>query len=246
MPRHLLILGGTAEARSLAHALATNSDWSVTTALAGRTLTPVHPPGVVRIGGFGGAEGLARFLREQEVSALVDATHPFARQISANAVEAARETGVQLLRLERPAWEPLPGDRWSMVDDWAAAQPLLPGGARVFLGIGLGEAAAFAGRGDLWFLLRAVDPPASPVALSQFQLVLGRGPFEVEAEIELLSDFGISHVATKNSGGSGAYAKLEAARRLHLPVIMKHRPVLPPARTASDAVQVLQWIEGIS
>lgn len=234
----VLILGGTAEAAALAAALAGRA--RVVTSLAGRTRSPHRPPGELRSGGFGGAEGLAAWLVAERVTALVDATHPFAARISANAVAASAATGVPLLRLERPAWRPGPGDDWRPVASLEDAAALLPQGARVFLAVGRQELATFAGRPDLRALVRTVDPPgALPIAA---EVVVARGPFEVAAETRLLQSRRIAWIVSKNAGGTGAAAKLAAACALGIPVILVERPVLPPAETAAGVESALAWL----
>ena len=177
-PDRLLILGGTAEGRALAEASEARfgSSLTVISALAGRTRAPLLPAGEVRIGGFGGAEGLASYLRDERVGLLVDATHPFATQISAQACEAAARAGTKRLALVRPPWRPVPGDRWIDVDTVDDAVAAIPAQARrVFLTVGVRSLAPFAGRHDLWFLVRLVDEPAEPIPLAQHRLICARG-----------------------------------------------------------------------
>jgi precorrin-6A/cobalt-precorrin-6A reductase len=234
----VLILGGTAEAVELAGRLV--DDARVVTSLAGRTKAPRRPPGELRVGSFGGVVGLSLWLKAQRVRALIDATHPFAQRISANAIDAATERDVPLLRLERPPWRPLPDDDWRTVDDLAEAVAMLPRGARVFAAVGRQELAAFAGRPDLSLLVRTVDAqPALPVAATA---VVGRGPFDLEAESALLRDHGIGWIVCKNAGGSGAEAKLWAARALGVPVVMVRRPVLPPVETVTSVEDARAWL----
>ena len=173
----VLILGGTAEAAALARGL---SGVGVITSLAGRTRAPAALPGEVRVGGFGGADGLAAYLEERGITAVVDATHPFAATISRHAEAACRQRPTARLMLARPAWEWLPGDRWIEVDDMAAAVEAIPAGARVFLTVGRQELAPFAARTDAWMLARVIDPPDEPIP--GITLVTGRGPFDLAAE----------------------------------------------------------------
>lgn len=246
MSRRLLILGGTAEARAVAERLAERlagpGGGRVILSLAGVTRAPVLPAGVaVRRGGFGGAEGLAAFLRAESVTDLIDATHPFAARISAHAVAAARAVGVPLIRLERPPWLPEPGDRWREVADLEAAVDALPATARrVFLAIGRQSAAAFARRPEIHYLLRQIDPPAGPPPLPRCTVLSGRPPADPAAEDALLRRHGIELLVVKNSGGP-ARAKLAAARALGLPVILVARPALPAAATAPDPAGILAW-----
>ncbi|GGP31608.1 cobalt-precorrin-6A reductase [Streptomyces melanogenes] len=242
---HALILGGTAEAQALATALTTTGT-RVTTSLAGRVATPRTPPGELRIGGFGGAEGLARWMREHHVTALLDATHPFAHRISENAVKAAQNTGTPLIALRRPGWTPTPADHWHSVHTLAEAAALLPTlGQRIFLTTGRLGLSAFAPQDgadplqDLWFLIRSVETPDPPTP-RHYQLLLARGPFTLEGERDLLRAHRIDVLVTKDSGGPATAAKLTAARELGLPVVVVRRPD-PPAgvRTAPDVQTVL-------
>jgi len=219
----ILILGGTAEARELAAELHGRGH-HVITSLAGRVARPRLPAGEVRIGGFGGPDALATWLREHEVAALVDATHPFAERISASAVRAADQAGVPLLRLERPGWTEGPGDRWHWVDGLGEAAARIPElGSRVLLTTGRQGLSAFAVVDDAWFLIRCVDPPEDPLP-QRCEVVLDRGPYTLEGELALIDDHGINVVLTKDSGGSHTRAKLDAARQRGLPLIVVRRP----------------------
>ena len=244
--RKVLILAGTAEARELAALLAASPEWRTVSSFAGRTAAPKLPVGEVRTGGFGGAALLARYLREERIAAVIDASHPFAERISRNAQAAAQTAQVPLLRLNRPPWQRQEGDRWQEIGSWAEAIPLLAGqSARAFLAIGHQELRAFSGLEDSFFLVRTVDPPPAPLPLERYEAITGRGPFDPEAERCLLSDHGITHVICKNSGGGSAYGKIEAARELGLPVIIKRRP--PPLRTAavSKVEEAVKWLETV-
>lgn len=232
MPAHVLILGGTTEARRLAADLAARPGVRVTTSLAGRVTRPGALPGEVRTGGFGGPEGLADWLRAHRVDALVDATHPFAASITDHAARAARATGVPAVVLRRPGWRPGPGDRWHDVPSLAAAAEALPGlGRRVFLTTGRLGLAAFAHLTGLRFLVRSVDPPEPPLP-PDTTVVLARGPFTVTGETDLLRAHRIDVLVTKDSGGEATAAKLTAARELGLPVVLVRRPALPAGVTA--------------
>ncbi|CCK25933.1 Precorrin-6A reductase [Streptomyces davaonensis JCM 4913] len=241
MPPHVLILGGTTEARELAAVLTAFPGVRVTTSLAGRVSRPGTVTGEVRIGGFGGAEGLARWLREERVDALVDATHPFAAGITANAARAAAATGVPAVVLRRLGWEPGPEDRWHPVPSLDAAADLLPSlGRRVFLTTGRLGLAAFAHLTDLHFVVRSVEPPEPPLP-PRTEVLLARGPFTVDDETALLSAHCVDVLVTKDSGGSATSAKLTAARQLALPVVVVRRPALPEGVTAvPDAAGVLE------
>ncbi|GAA2825385.1 cobalt-precorrin-6A reductase [Kitasatospora paracochleata] len=240
---HVLILGGTTEGRRLAEALATDPAVRVTSSLAGRVAEPRLPAGEVRIGGFGGPAGLAAWLREQHVDALIDATHPFAGTISRNAAEAAAEVHVPLLALRRPSWVPVEGDRWHPVGSLAEAADALPGlGHRVFLTTGRQGLAAFAHLSDHWFLVRSVDAPEPPVP-SATSVLLDRGPFTLDGERAVLREHRIDVLVTKDSGGAATAPKLTAARELGLPVVVVRRPE-PPAGvpTTPDVAGALAWL----
>ncbi|MFE2102484.1 MULTISPECIES: cobalt-precorrin-6A reductase [unclassified Streptomyces] len=239
MPPHILILGGTAEARHLAADLAARPGVRVTTSLAGRVTRPGVQAGEVRIGGFGGAEGLADWLRTHDVDALVDATHPFAESITANAARAATAASVPAVVLRRPGWCPAPGDRWYDVASLAAAAEALPGlGRRVFLTTGRLGLAAFAHLTDLHFVVRSVDPPEAPLP-PHTEVILARGPFTLAGETELLRAHAVDVLVTKDSGGDATAAKLTAARELGLPVVVVRRPPLPAGVTAVPDVSAV-------
>ena len=229
----ILILGGTREARELA-SLLTAEGRSVITSLAGVTRAPTLPPGEVRTGGFGGADGLMSYIRQEAISLVVDATHPFAARMSANADEACASAHVPLLRLERPPWQPGPGDRWTTVDTIAAAATALPHGARVLLTIGRKEVAPFFGRSDLSGIARMIEETAEPLPPG-WSLLLERPPFSEASERQLLAGNAITWLVTKNAGGGETEAKLIAARELGLPVIMVARPPKPVAVSHASA-----------
>ena len=241
MTRHVLVLGGTTEARELAADLAARPGVRVTSSLAGRVSRPGTLPGDVRTGGFGGAEGLARWLREERVDAVVDATHPFAAGITANAASAAAATGLPLLVLRRPGWRAGTGDRWHEAASLEAAAGLLPGvGRRVFLTTGRLGLAAFAHLDRIHFVVRSVEPPVPPMP-PDVVLVRARGPFTVADELALLREHRLDAVVTKDSGGAATSAKLTAARELGLPVVVVRRPPLPEGVTAvADVAGVLR------
>ncbi|MGJ4857451.1 cobalt-precorrin-6A reductase [Labrys sp. La1] len=239
---HVLLLGGTSEASALARLLAARPDIPAMVSLAGRTINPIEPPIAYRIGGFGGVEGLCAFLDEHAVTALVDATHPFAERMSANAVEAARRMGVPLLALRRPAWQAADGDRWSEVADAeAAVQALGAAPRRVFLTTGRLELPAFLAAPQHFYLVRSVDPPEE--LPPRAKLILARGPFAETDEIGLMREEAVDIVVTKNSGGSATYGKIAAARRLSLPVILLRRPETAEVKTVATAQEALAWIE---
>ena len=240
---NILVLGGTTEASALAILLAARGDTAVLS-YAGRVASPRAQPIPVRVGGFGGVEGLVRYLREHRVTHLVDATHPFAARMSANAVVAADQVGVELVALTRPGWTPVVGDRWSHVPDIESAVGALAGPARrVMLALGRMHVDAFAVQPQHDYLLRFVDAPDQPPALARHHLVVDRGPFDIEGDLRLMTAHGIEVVVCKNAGGTGAHAKLGAARALGLPVIMIDRPVLSERREVHAAADVLRWVD---
>ncbi|MGY1621305.1 cobalt-precorrin-6A reductase [Geodermatophilus sp. SYSU D00965] len=238
MTGRVLVLGGTGEARRLAGRLV-EEGVDVLSSLAGRVADPVLPPGEVRVGGFGGVEGLAAALHG--VAALVDATHPFAATMTAHAAAAAAATGTPLLRLQRPGWTAGPGDDWRWVDSLAEAAQAVAGSGSVFLSTGRQGLAAFAGlRGRC--LVRAVDPPSPPLP-ARTTVVLARGPFTVEEERALLREHAVEVVVTKDSGGGMTAAKLTAARELGLPVVVVRRPPVPPGVPVVATVEeALAWL----
>ncbi|RRI06869.1 cobalt-precorrin-6A reductase [Mesorhizobium tamadayense] len=241
---HILILGGTTEARQLAGRLARRQDFSVTLSLAGRTESPMAQGVPVRVGGFGGAEGLAAYLRQQHVDLLIDATHPYAARISANAAEAARQTGVPILALLRPGWEHVAGDRWTLVDSVAeAASALGTAPRRVFLAIGRQEAGAFEVAPQHRYLIRSVDPVEPKLAVPDAVYLLARGPFPEADERALLETHGIDAVVSKNSGGAATYGKVAAARALGIEVIMVRRPPLPDVPSVETVDQLAAKVD---
>ncbi len=239
----ILMLGGTGEARNLAQALADRGH-SVLLSLAGRTENPAAQPVPTRIGGFGGAEGLANFLREHAFDLLIDATHPFAARISRNAEEACSKVGIVALSLRRPQWIEQAGDRWTHVE--TAAQAITRLGTtprRVFLAIGRQEAHVAEAAPQHFYLVRSVDPVDPPLCLPDMQCLLDRGPFDMERERTLLESNGIDVVVAKNSGGAATYGKIEAARRLGLHVIMIARAQATAMRTVTTVGAALDAID---
>ena len=211
---------------------------------AGRVAVPKAQPLPVRVGGFGGVEGLAEYLRANRISHVVDATHPFAARMSANAVAACALAGVPLVALTRPAWRPVAGDRWTHVADVAAAVVALAGPARrVMLALGRMHVDAFLAQPQHHYLLRFVDPPAQPPPLPHHDLVVTRGPFIADGDRRLLKAHRIDLVVCKNAGGRGAEAKLIAARALALPVMLIDRPVLPARIEYERVADVLDWLD---
>lgn len=240
MTGRVLVLGGTAEGRRLAEALVADGV-DVVSSLAGRVARPVLPPGEVRIGGFGGTEGLAAWLRENPGTAVVDATHPFAATMTAHAAEAAAATGTPLLRLQRPGWQEQPGDDWRWVDTMEQAAAAVDGFAHAFLTTGRMGLGAFSALNQE-VLVRSVDPPEPPLP-PHTTVVLERGPFSLDDELALMREHAVDVVVTKDSGSHLTEAKLAAARQLGIPVVVIRRPPLPPGIPVVETVQAaLEWV----
>jgi precorrin-6A/cobalt-precorrin-6A reductase len=242
--RHVLILGGTTEARLLAERLATRRGLEVTLSLAGRTAQPAPQPVPVRLGGFGGSEGLAAYLLNEHIHALVDATHPYAARISTNAAKAALITKVPLVSLVRPAWVPSVGDDWVQVADVSAAVSALGAASRrVFVALGRKEIVPFAAAPQHRYLIRSVDPVDPPLAVPHATYITARGPFSEVDERKLLLAHDIEIVIGKNSGGRATYGKIAAARALGLPVIMLARPTIPAAPSVATVDEAIAWLD---
>jgi precorrin-6A/cobalt-precorrin-6A reductase len=239
----VLILGGTADANRLAQALAGARGIDAVLSYAGRTDNPTPPPIAWRVGGFGGVDGLMNYLHVERIDRVVDATHPFAAQMSAHAVAACEIASVPLLALERAPWQRQSGDHWIEVDDLAAAAETLGGSPRrVFLGIGRMHLAAFAAHPQHAYLVRLVDPPRAPLPLPNAEVIVARGPFDRTSDRAMLTNFGADCVVAKNAGGDAASAKIEAARDLSLPVVMVRRPFVPPRESVESVDAVLRWL----
>ncbi|MFI5664970.1 cobalt-precorrin-6A reductase [Streptomyces sp. NPDC051684] len=240
---HVLILGGTTEARRLAEALYPHV--RVTSSLAGRVAAPRLPAGEVRIGGFGGAEGMAEWIREQarhDTVAVIDATHPFAETISFNAARAAATAHVPLLALRRPGWVPGAGDDWREVGSLAEAAEAVRGAGRVFLTTGRMGLAAFAHVDDAHFLVRSVDAPEPPFP-PRMEVLLDRGPFTLDGERAVLADHAIDVLVTKDSGGAATSPKLVAAREAGVPVVVVRRPPVPTGVPVATTVEeAARWL----
>ncbi|MCF3640691.1 cobalt-precorrin-6A reductase [Rhizobium sp. TRM95111] len=242
--KRILLLGGTTEARDLAARLAARTDLAVTLSLAGRTLDPAPQPVPVRSGGFGGVQGLETYLRDEAVDLIVDATHPFARRISANAGAAGEAAGIPVLRLERFGWDESDGDRWTRVPSVrAAVEALGDVPRRVFLAIGRQEAKAFDAAPQHRYLVRSVDPVVPPLDAPDVDYILARGPFAVEAEVELLKRHETDVVVAKNSGGEATYGKIVAARILGLPVVLIERAAESDGNRAGTVEEALPLID---
>lgn len=247
MPLSVLILGGTTEASALARRIASDERLAPILSLAGRTSNPAPQPIATRSGGFGGIEGLVRFLRAEAIDSVVDATHPYADQMSAHAVAACRQTDVPLASLVRSEWQPLAGDRWQVVPiSEAAADALGAIPRRVFLSLGRQDVHVFAAAPQHHYIARLIERPDQTNLPPNLQLVQARGPFDVDAERRLLIDERIDVLVSKNSGGTATYAKIEAARALGLPVVMIARPHKPAGQIMIDVEEVVRWLHGLA
>lgn len=208
----------------------------------GRTRVPANQPLPTRIGGFGGVSGLVDYIRSEHITHVIDATHPFAAEMSRNAVAACAETGTPLIALERAPWMKAPGDNWIEIPDVDAAVAALPeAAANVFLAIGRQHIAPFATRPQHAYTLRFVDPPDAPLPFAA-DVIVSRGPFTLEGELEMMRKRSITRIVARNSGGDGARAKIDAARRLGLPVIMIARPQLPDRLRVESVPEIMQWL----
>jgi precorrin-6A/cobalt-precorrin-6A reductase len=236
----ILILGGTSEARQLAGLLAARGDCKILLSLAGRTKAPAEQPVPVRVGGFGGAEGLARYLEAEGVSLLIDATHPYAAQISRNAAEAARLAGVPLIALSRPAWKPVDGDSWAVVASVeGAVNALGDAPRRVLVTLGRQELLPFEAAPQHIYSIRSVDPVDPLLDVPDATYILGRGPFDEASERALLKEHRIEIIVSKNSGGTATYGKIAAARELGIEIVMIDRPQLPDVPSAGSVEEAV-------
>ncbi|MEL6885165.1 MAG: cobalt-precorrin-6A reductase [Pseudomonadota bacterium] len=242
MTPNLLILAGTTQATALANAVAA-AGLHGTVSFAGRVERPRRQPLPQRIGGFGGVDGLVAHLRDRKITHVIDATHPFAAQMSRNTVQACTRTGVPMIALTRAPWQARPGDTWTHVPDIAGAVAALDQPARrVMLAVGRMHLAEFAPNPQHFYLLRLVDPLVMTPPFPDYHALVSRGPFTQENDLALMQEHRIDMVVSKNAGGTGASAKIDAARALGLPVIMIDRPALPPRQEAYGVDEVLDWI----
>ncbi|AFY91557.1 cobalt-precorrin-6A reductase [Chamaesiphon minutus] len=250
--KRLVIVGGTGDALQLAkRAILLQRGFAndlpgleVITTLAGRTREPNSISGSVRIGGFGGEAGLIDYLQTEKIDLIIDATHPFAAQISWHVANAATEVGMPRLMLVRPAWTRSPEDNWIEVESIEAAIAAIPASAeRIFVTIGRQQLAPFANLTDRWCLMRSIDPPDPSIPLPPGKLLLDRGPFNLEAERQLFKEYQIQAIVSKNSGGDATYAKIIAARELSLPVVMVQRPIVPDGELVADVAGAIEWLQ---
>lgn len=239
----VLILGGTGDAVELAGRISKLDGVEVFTSLAGRTQNPkVENLDNIRIGGFGGVTGLVKYFQDTNIEAVIDATHPFARQISNHGAIAANQVQIPYLMMVRPAWEKQPEDNWIEVESLEqAAQVLMEVGERVFLTVGRQEIGLFSHLEEIWFLMRMIDPPTD-VKIPTGKIILERGPFSLERDRQLMIAYNIDHLISKNSGGNATYAKIIAARELNIPVIMIKRPPTPECMQVKDIDAAVDWL----
>jgi precorrin-6A/cobalt-precorrin-6A reductase len=240
----VLILGGTTDASELAHRLASDSRFATSLSLAGRTSHPRVQPVPTRSGGFGGISGLVAWLEREAIETVIDATHPYADQISAHAVAACGQLGIPLATIMRPAWRPQPDDRWlDVASAEAAADALGATPQNVFLSIGRLELGAFASSPQHHYVARTIEPPVDIALPPDLRLIFERGPFDAQAETALLTQEKIDIVVSKNSGGAATYTKIEAARGLGIPVVMIRRPRKLHGHAVNDAEGAARWLE---
>ncbi|WP_353475571.1 cobalt-precorrin-6A reductase [Salipiger sp. H15] len=245
MDPNLLVLGGTLEAARLCRVLAA-AGLRGTVSMAGRVANPAAQALPLRIGGFGGVEGLVRHLKAERITHVIDATHPFAARMSANAVAACAEVRVPLIALSRAPWQETAEDHWTRVPDIAGAVAALDGAPRrVMLAVGRMHLPDFAANPQHAYLLRLVDPPQERPEFPEHHVIVDRGPFTLEGDMALMRAHGIELVVSKNSGGEGALAKIAAARALGLPVIMIDRPCVPERTETHDVEGVLRWLDHV-
>lgn len=240
--KRILLLGGTGEARRLA-VLLLDAGYSVVTSLAGVTSEPLMPRGDVRIGGFGGVKGIVDYVQKENIVAIVDATHPFAEQITRNGFEAAKQTGIDYVRMERRPWKPLGREHWRVVPDVDAAVKALKPNARAFVTTGRKDLAKFATRDDVSILARSIEPPEMALP-ENWKFIQGRPPFTAYDEAELMRTHQINTLVTKNAGGKAVSGKLQAARELGISIIMIDRPVIEGIRKVRMVEQVLRFLPG--
>jgi len=244
--KKILILGGTGDAVKLAAKLATISEIEVISSLAGRTKKPAALVGQVRIGGFGGAEGLANYLQQNSIDILIDATHPCAGQITHNGAIASHIANIPHLMLVRPQWERVTGDEWIEVESVEAASKAIPKSVnRIFITSGRQQLEPFLQRSQVypetWYLMRSIDPPE--IELPNSKMLLDRGPFSLDQERKLLRDYQIQAIVSKNSGGDATYAKIIAARELGIPIVMVQRPARAEGEKVTSIEEAIAWLQ---
>lgn len=243
--RHLLLLAGSGEAREIAAALSGAQDWSVTASLLfpERSTGPLPVP--ARLGRFGGEDGMARFLTSERVDAVLDATHPFASQITAQSARVCARLAIPFAQVLRPAWTPGPGDRWTEVANEAAVAAFLRPGQRVFTTTGRATLEHLVSRSSARFFVRQLEPRDATDGYRNVRYVTGQGPFSVQEELDTLRDLKIDVLVCKNSGGAPSHTKLDAARELGIPVILVARPPQPDVLRVETVAAALDWVRGL-
>lgn len=239
----ILLLAGTSEARQLAEVLASQPGFDVTASLSGATRSPRDLPVATRVGGFGGREGQIEYLRKNEIEVLVDATHPFANRISQRSWEICADLGLPFLQILRRPWQAASGDRWTMVENGDQAADHIADGSRVFLATGRQTLSEFAGLAKCYLICRQIDPPEQVFPFPNGEYLIGRPPFSVQDEYRLFQDLKVDWLVVKNAGGAASRTKLDAARRLAMPVLMLDRPPPPDGPRVQTAQQALVWIK---
>lgn len=240
----ILLLAGTGEAKRIAWGLS-DSGLSVVASLAGATRTPEPLPVPTRVGGFGGEAGFRAFLHDTNVTAVLDATHPFASRITDRSARVCADLGLPYLQVLRPPWTPQKNDKWQMIDTPAEAAAMIPSTATVFLATGRQTAGQFANLEGRRVLLRVIDPPTSVFPFEGGEFVIARPPFTQAREGELFDALGVTHLVVKNAGGEGGRSKLDAARALTLPVVMLNRPQMPDVPRAETVPDAIAWAQAL-
>lgn len=240
----VLLLAGTGEARELA-TLIDRAGMPAIASLAGVTDRPLGLKLQTRAGGFGGTEPFKAFLKKENITAVVDATHPFAHRITDRTADICRSLSLPYLQVLRPAWQPDPGDDWHWIDDPSEASTLIPSGATVFLATGRQSLADFSGLEGRRVIARVIDPPSSPFPFDGGEFIIGRPPFSVKSESALLDRLGVDWVVTKDAGGAASRSKLDAAFALGLPVAILRRPAMPDAERVETAPEAMQWLRAL-
>lgn len=238
----VLLLAGTGEAKDIARGLA-EAGIDAIASLAGATRTPKRLAIETRVGGFGGADGFAAYLREAGITAVLDATHPFASDMTNRSARICADLGLPYLLFLRPAWEPGPGDQWTMIDREEDAAAHIKPGHTAFLGTGRQTLDRFANLKDVVVICRQIDPPTGPFPFPGGRFLVGRPPFPIEDEIALFRELGVDWLVVKNAGGARSRSKLDAAQRLGLPVLMIRRPTMPDVATVDTVEDAIAWAE---
>ncbi|MCF8466358.1 MAG: cobalt-precorrin-6A reductase [Sneathiella sp.] len=238
--KKILLVGGTQEGVKLNQLLSARPDIDLVTSLAGRTQNPVPLIGEKMVGGFGGVVGLKKFIRDRHIELVIDASHPFAGRMTQNAFTACKDTGIRYLRYQRPAWKEEARDRWVSAPSIEAAAGQLAGFNRIFLTIGRQELAPFERCSDKFFLIRSIENVDFAPSQSEVEFLRARGPFSMEEDFRLLTEYRIELLISKNSGGAATYAKIAAAREFGIPVLMIERPALPDCSVFSDMEELLR------